>query len=62
MNSQNTICAIFGLVVPTGSMRKRIRGRLPAHTGGVVFGGHIVPITQGALVCDLFGPTGVLRT
>jgi hypothetical protein len=58
MNSQNTICAIFGIAVPT---HKGNRGRLLPASGGGTFGGHIVPIRQGALVRELFDPVGVLR-
>ena len=57
MNCQNTICAIFGISVPVG---ERIRNLNPAFGGGT-FGGHIVPIVQGALVRDLKYPMGVLR-
>jgi hypothetical protein len=58
MKSQNTICAIFGIAVPT---HKGNRGRLLPTSGRVTFGGHIVPIRQGALVRELFDPVGVLR-
>jgi hypothetical protein len=58
MNSNNTICVIFGIAVHT---RKGNRGRLLPASGGGTFGGHIVPIRQGALVCELFHPVGVLR-
>jgi hypothetical protein len=58
MNSQNTICAIFGIAVP---IHKGNRGRLLPTAGGGTFGGHIVPIRQGVLVRELFDPVGVLR-
>jgi hypothetical protein len=58
MSSQNTICAIFGIAVPT---RKGMRLRIPA-TGGGTFGEHIVPIVRGALVRELYHPVGVRRT
>ncbi|MGO8946796.1 MAG: hypothetical protein ACLQUY_03840 [Ktedonobacterales bacterium] len=58
MDSQNTICAIIGVAVPTP---KWMCGRLrTAYRGGTSFG-HIVPILQGALVRDLLNPQGVLR-
>jgi hypothetical protein len=58
MNSQNTICAIFGIAVHT---HKGMRLRIPAFGGGT-FGEQIVPIVQGALVRELYHPVGVRRT
>jgi hypothetical protein len=58
MNSQNTICAIFGIAVHA---RKGMRLRIPA-IGGGTFGEHIVPIVQGALVREHYHPVGVRRT
>jgi hypothetical protein len=58
MNSQNTICVIVGTAVP---IRKGNRGRFLPSYGSGTFGGHIVPIRQGAVVRELFNPVGVLR-
>ena len=58
MNSQNTICAIIGIAVPTP---KWMFGRLRTAFGGGTFAGHIVPILRGVVVRDPFDPAGVLR-
>ena len=58
MNSQNTICAIIGIAVPT---RMWMRGRPFPAFGGGTFDGQIVPIPQGVVVRDPFDPAGVLR-
>jgi hypothetical protein len=58
MNSQNTICAIVGIAVP---IHKGNCGRFLPSNGSGTFGGHIVPIRQGAVVRELFNPVGVLR-
>ena len=58
MNSQNTICAIIGIAVPT---RMWMRGRpFPAFGGGTL-DGQIVPILAGAEDRDTFNPGVMLR-